>query len=176
MKTYYLDLETLVHNLSEQSATLYAEFPKGVHGFAGLCTGSVRIHSGKIVNAVIEGKHGERLDGEQALYYLRSIKVWQVQFEQQQRKLSSQPTQPIPILPLPPLSPTGKVIKKLRLSTSIPPEYLRMLPPKEHMALNTVFSQIDGYRTLQQIKAQLYLPSEIVDRAIDMLRQMGLVE
>lgn len=58
----------------------------------------------------------------------------------------------------------------------IPPGTLDRLPHRERMVYRIVFAMVNGSRTLQQIKEQLMLSEETVDRVLNDLYAMQIIE
>ncbi len=173
-KTYYLDLVTLVDSLSQQSATLRTTLPKGVPGISEACTALVRVQNGKVIECVIEGKRGVRMDGTKAFQLLRTVEVWQVQLEAGQTNVPArvEHSGPASWQTIAPSRFDG--IPRQRMPFN--PAFVRDVSARERMVLHMVLTMVNGQRSIGQIKEQLRLPAETVDWALDYLRHIQVIE
>lgn len=200
-RIYHLDLLTLVDTLGPESAVLHTNLPKGVPGIPGPATGQVHIHNSTIVTCLIIGKNGRTLDGKQAFQHLSSIAEWSVKLDTQtsdQMKPVSPPlpgqfspqtdprlpqfspqtrpgqlspvSGPLSSQPLPPFNYTPRPLAPLH------PHHLEPLAQRERMILRMVYTLINGQRTLDQLKEQLRLPPQVIERAIVELRRLRLID
>ena len=187
---YYLDLPTLIDTLRGQSATLEANLPSNFSGLNGPGRGLVRLQEGRITECIILGRNGPLASGDIALRRLRAISIWQVTF-MDQFPTPSLPLTPPPFPATPPQAlpgtsqtgPLGATTDYLPQDVLIIPRllkqpdigYVSSLGMKERLVLRLVLSQIDGLRSVQQIKELLSLAPETVDRALQSLKDAGLV-
>lgn len=103
MKTYALDLLTLVESLGQQAALLNTPILDTLPGFVGPCRGWVQVQEGAITSCVVEGVNGGRMEGEQALSLVRMLKAWQVTLD------AAPPVASVPVAPVavrPPVLPS----------------------------------------------------------------------
>ncbi len=172
-KTYFLDLRTLLTYLQNISCSLTTRLDdKGRKG-----TGYIVLQAGKIVRSWIEFQDGRVLEGPQALEQLYTRNQWQVQLGQKTElppsiQMSPSPSDPavLPANNQPPRSPP------LRQKALLSPLQLKHLPAQQRLILGTILTMIDGTRTAADIKAQLNLSPETVDRALAWLRSLNVIE
>jgi hypothetical protein len=172
-KVYYLDLATLVEYLQEQSTTLCTQVK--VPGVREACTGYIWLKEGRITNCFVQAQDGQLLhEGERAYALLHTSKQWQIRLEKNsERAFKTGTTQQIPALgshppPVPLAAPRQKQV--------LEPYLLEGFSMKQRLVLRTVLAMINGERTVDQIKAHLHLPPEIVEQALEHLRFMGIIE
>lgn len=148
-RTYFLDLQTLLAYLRNQSCELTTELL--ISG--KMARGSVLVRDGAIVRSTITLHNGSQIEGEKAYKQLQASTSWQVQLgKPEERK------------------------RILHQKRPFDPSLLQNLPLQEHLILRSVFASIDGRRSIEEIKAQHRLPSHVVDEALMRLRMLDLIE
>ncbi|HEY7415165.1 MAG TPA: hypothetical protein VH593_08235, partial [Ktedonobacteraceae bacterium] len=77
-RTYFLDLQTLLTQLRDQSCTLTTRTV--LSGKAAI--GYVWLREGALVSCLIRAENGAEMEGKQALHLLEKCAEWQVQLDQ----------------------------------------------------------------------------------------------
>ena len=109
------------------------------------------------------------LEGNAALNLLQSSKEWQVHYDDAAQ--ISPPTQ----RPLP--APAKEAVLVLYPTASpLSAEMLNNYTPQQRFILRMVYVLVDGQHSIVQIKAQLNLPAETIDTALDVLRKLGTIQ
>jgi len=178
-KTYFLDLQTLLTYLIDQSCELTTELK--LSGKAA--RGSLILKEGKIAYCTISFQNGYQIVGEQAYKLIEACTQWQVELEKPEEKkkkffpaqFSPQPA-PAPFLEVSPASVSNPWSPPLRQKGALDLALLQNLPIKERLILRSVFAMINGQRTIAQIKAQLHLSSKSVDEALAYMQWIGILE
>jgi hypothetical protein len=176
-KTYFLDLQTLLTYLIDQSCELTTELK--VSGQSA--RGSIVLKEGKIVYCVLSLQNGLQITGEQAFRQIETCTQWQVELEQPEEKKKKflQPPQysPAPFLAVPPLSSNNPLYSPpLRQKGQLDLARLQNLSIKERLILRSVFAMVNGKRNSEEIKAQLHMSSRDIDDALARLRLLNLIE
>lgn len=167
---FHLDLQTLIAMLAKRSATLWADIPK-IAGINGPCRAIVKLVHGQVMHCVIQNRQGDSiLIGNDAFRALESWKTWYVVFEnllQQQSAVSATP--PSGYLP------SGQDAYVPRRLTNLTSEFLLPFTPKQRVQIRVVYTTIDGYKTIGQLKAQLNLSAETIQVVLDLLYREQLI-
>jgi len=171
-KTYYQNLLTLVQELGQQPVSLYTAFPGGVPGIAEPCIGAVHVQEGKIIECVIEGRSGASIRGTAAFQILQPVAVWQVQ-ARSDRNMDITPSNPTPSS-LPQVSSSLNVIIPHR-NMPLLPGHLDGMSAKDRIALRSVLALVNGQRSVDQIKMQMHIPPETVERVLWQLYRMQII-
>lgn len=171
-KTYYQNLSTLIQEFGQQSVSFYTAFPGGVPGIAEPCIGTVHVQEGKIIECLIEGRSGVSINGTAAFQILRPVAVWQVQ-ARSDRNVDIPPSNPTPSS-LPQVSSSLNVIIPRR-NMPLLPGHLDGMSAKERIALRSVLALVNGQRSVDQIKTQMHLPTETVERVLWQLYRMQII-
>jgi hypothetical protein len=182
-KTYFLDLQTLLIYLADQSCELTTELK--LSGKAA--RGSLILKEGKIASCTISFQNGYQIVGEQAYKLVEMSTQWQVELEKPEEKrkkfaLPPAPTQfsprlsPEPFLEVSPSSVSNPWSPPLKQKGSLDLALLQNLPIKERLVLRSVFAMINGQRSNDEIKAQLHLSSRDIDNALTRLHVLNLIE
>jgi hypothetical protein len=164
-KIYYLNLLALIPQLGLQKVALYTAFPHGVPEIPEPCIGTVHVQNGRIVECSIEGRSGASINGTKAFQILRTVAAWQVKSESDPMTPSSLPQ----VLP----SPLDKVIPQRNMP--LLPGHLDGLTAKERILLRSVLALINGQRSVEQIKTQMHLPPETVERILHQLYNLQII-
>lgn len=186
-RTYFLDLQTLLTQLRDQSCTLTARTV--VAGKAAI--GYVWLREGALVSCLIRIENGAEIEGKQALDLLEGCTEWQVRLEQPEAgnvfppAPMSQPT-PFPIAQVPPqpipFSPTslhGAPLNNwqpLKQKRDLHPSLLQSLPANQRLIVRMVFTMINGERSLDEVKARLQVPPNVIDEVVNWLRSRDIIE
>jgi hypothetical protein len=176
-KTYFLDLQTLLTYLIDQSCELTTELK--ISGKAA--RGSLILKEGKIAYCRISFQNGYQIVGEQAYKLIEACTQWQVELEKpEERKKNFPPAQfspsPAPFLEVSPASVSNPWSPPLRQKGSLDLALLQNLPIKERLILRSVFAMINGRRSNEEIKAQLHLSSKDINDALKRLYVLDLIE
>lgn len=175
-KTYFLDLQTLLMYLIDQSCELTTELK--VSG--KVARGSIVLKEGKIVHCLLSLQNGLQITGEQAYKEIATSTQWQVELEQpeeKKKKFSSAQSAPEPFLMTPFASANNyEYSSPLRQKGSLDLALLQNLSVKERLILRSVFAMINGKRNGEEIKAQLHMSSKDIDDALTRLRMLNLIE
>ena len=181
-KTYYLDLQTLLKLLRNKSGTLSCKIK--MNGQWG--NGLISLKRGQIEQSLIEWSTG-RIAGKEAFERLSSIEEWQVSFEDTPPMTSLSPASPYSsgIHPSPSMPPSYSPAPPLRTSPNTPiiPRVRNQLnsfmlthyTPEQRTILRTVYELADGHTSIDQIKARVHVPPEIVEVALATLQQLGVI-
>ncbi|HCI78630.1 MAG TPA: hypothetical protein DHW02_02950 [Ktedonobacter sp.] len=127
----------------------------------------------------IEGSNGVRVNGDRAWDHLRSSEAWSVTLagQAQEHVLGQQPSSDhLSQLPSPAAwqaSPQHDVI--FRQQGHLDVAYLRQLPGRERMVVHMVFTLINGKRRLDDIKKQVALSPETVEKAVAELQRLHVI-
>lgn len=178
-KTYFLDLQTLLTYLIDQSCELTTELK--ISGKPA--RGSLILKEGKIAYCTISFQNGYQIVGEQAYKLIETCTQWQVELEKpEERKKKFSPAQfspqpaSAPFLEVSPASVSNPWSPPLRQKGSLDLALLQNLPIKERLVLRSVFAMINGKRSNEEIKAQLHLSSKDIDDALTRLHVLNLIE
>ncbi len=178
-KTYFLDLQTLLMYLVDQSCELTTELKLS----GNAARGSLILKEGKIVSCTISFQNGYQIVGEQAYNLIATSTQWQVELEKlEDKKKKFPPAQlspqlsPEPFLEVSPSSSNNSLYPPLRQKGALDLALLQNLPIKERLILRSVFAMINGKRSNEEIKAQLHLSSRDIDDALARLHALNLIE
>ncbi len=174
-KKYYLDLQTLLEYLQGQPALLSTEV--NVPGLRGVCRGYLFLKDGAIIACMIQAPNGALVrEGEVAYRLIQGNGEWQVRIDpeiertfwsmKQQGGEAHQEIAPSP----------AAIASAPRPRRPLDPALLNQCSSKQRMILRMVFMLVNGQRTVEQIKAQLHLPAEVVEEALMSLRSMGVID
>lgn len=177
-KTYFLDLQTLLTYLNDQSCELTTELK--VSG--KIARGSIVLKEGRIIDCLLSLQNGSQVTGEQAYKQLKACTQWQVELEQPEEKRKALPPvqfspQPTQFLPTPPV-PASRTWSPppLRQKRPLDPTLLQNLPMTKRFTLHSVFALVNGRRGNEEIRAQLHLSPRDFDDALNSLRALDLIE
>ncbi|MEO7022395.1 MAG: hypothetical protein ABI234_19760 [Ktedonobacteraceae bacterium] len=174
-KTYHLDLKTLLEYLRGKSAILRATvtIPKQRKP----CQGSLYLNRNGATHCFIFTPEGSLLlEGTGAHTALSTNTQWLVRIDTEQTveiELLALAQQHFLKLGAQADSLTGRTPrpkKALDLST------LQRFSAKQSLTLRTVLTMVNGERTVEQIKAQLRLPPELIEEALKVLRNIDVIE
>lgn len=177
-KTYFLDLQTLLTYLHDQSCELTTE----VNVSGKRARGSIVLEEGKVVRCFLSLQNGFQITGEKAYKQLEACTQWQVELEQfEEKKKVSSPapfsTSPTSFVSRSPASANQAwYFPPLRLKKPLEPALLQNIPLRERFILRSVFSMINGKRNSEEIKAQLPLSPREIDDTLARLRALDLIE
>lgn len=161
-EVYYLDLQTLLEYLHGKSATMST--PVKVSRIREPCMGSLVLKEGRVVDSLVQTQDGRVLyTGEQAYALLRGSEEWHVHMELNQEEATLNRVQTV--------SPGV-----LRQKQALEPFLHRGIPTKDRLVLRMVFTLVNGARTPEQIKAQLNLPPQAIEKALADLHNLGVIE
>ncbi|HEY7127238.1 MAG TPA: hypothetical protein VH540_25115 [Ktedonobacterales bacterium] len=174
-KVYYLDLQTLLEYLQGQSALLTTEV--AVPGQREGGTGYLFFKGDRIIGCVVKAASNALWsEGEQAYQMLRANGEWRVRMEPDiEQALRAIKQQSAGAQQAPPASPAFALYTPRPL-LALDPALLQQFPPRQRLVLRLVYALVNGQRTPTQIKAQLRLPAEAVDEAIQSLHDLGIIE
>jgi hypothetical protein len=179
-KTYFLDLQTLLMYLSNQSCELITELK-----IAGkTARGSILLKDGKIVYCLLFLHDGVQITGERAYKQIEMCTEWQVELRQpEEKQKNSSSAQLSPSLaPAPFLAISADAESNfgppppLRQKRPLDPAFLQNLSLKERLILRSVYTMVNGTRSNQEIKAQLRFSTTDIDKALARLRMFDLIE
>jgi hypothetical protein len=174
-KVYYLDLQTLLEYLQGQSALLSTKVT--VPNLQTPCTGYLFFKQNAIIGCLIQTSIGTIWrEGEEAYRFLKANEEWQVHIDpnieqtfwalkQQSSGYRQEPAQ----------SPSSRPYAPRQIHP-LDPHMLNQFPTKQRLILHMVYTLANGQRTVEQMKAQIRLPGEIVDDALASLRFIGVIE
>jgi len=178
-KTYFLDLQTLLTYLSNQSCELFTELK--ISGKTA--KGSILLKNGKIVYCVLVLQDGLQITGEQAYKQIETCTQWQVELRQPEDENRISPSVQFspshvtaPFLAIPTGIESNIWSRPLRQKRALDLALLQNVPMKERLILRSVYAMINGKRSNEEIKAQLRLPPDDIDAALNRLRMFDLIE
>lgn len=160
--------------LYRKSGTFSAEV-RSVPGIRGHCQAYLELVQGKVIACYFVDRKGERHSSRtEVLLRLdeeRGPFNWSFRANTEQMSPALSPeaelhTSPRPALPSPVFRP---------LVPYLDGQQLQWWTPQQQQYLSTIFSMIDGQRTLDAIKARIMLPPNIVDEGIQVLLQLKVI-
>jgi len=164
-KTYFLDLQTLLPYLHDQSCELTTTLK--VSGKAA--KGTILLKEGKIISCLLQFQNGTQIGGAQAYKQLEACTRWQVVLEQVEEKEKTSLSGPL-------LAQSRYILSPLRQRRPLDLALLQDLPMRERLIIHSVFATVNGRRNSEEIKAQLHFSPRDVDEALARLRLLGLIE
>ncbi len=191
-KVYYLDLQTLLEYLQGQSALLTTEV--ALPGQREPGTGYLFFKERRIIGCLVKtASNATWSEGEQAYQMLRGNGEWRVRMlpdieqawrgiKQQSGSGGGQPPAGPPVrtpsggIGQAPAGTSAFATYAPRPLMPLDPAMLQQFHPRQRLVLRLVFALVNGQRTPTQIKAQLRLPSEAVDEALQSLSALGVIE
>lgn len=172
-KTYYLDLPTLVGYLQGKSAMLRTSVL--LTKDEPFCEGIVFLLHVNTIHCYILNQAGKVLsEGDGAYKRLSRSTEWQVRIDAEQvigRELLTWRQQHNLVYdpPLPQIIPRPK--------RTLDALILHQFAPQQALFLRTVFTLVNGQRTVEQIRERLSLAApQAVDDALNILYVLGLIE
>jgi hypothetical protein len=138
-----------------------------IPGFRGPCKAHLRLVEGKVVACEIEDSRGMRHPA--TIAFLARLDQEKGPFEWNLLPTSAPPFQPA-------LPSTERPVYVPRSIAKLDLEQLAAWEPRYRIALYMVYSWIDGRRSMDEIKANISLPSHIVDEAFRILLLLKVVE
>jgi len=178
-RKYFLDLQTLLGYLQGKSAVLRTTttLPKNRQA----CQGYIFLKYGKVLNCYVLSQAGAlMLEGTNAYNQLSTSTEWYVRIdmeeaiEQELRSLMQR--YGLTLHTLAPPDPSHATGRALRQKRPMDLAFVQQFPQNQSLLLRTVFTLVNGERTIAQIKAQLRYSPEVVDEALDMLHATGFIE
>lgn len=174
-KAYYLDLKTLLEYLQGQQALLSTEVH--VPGVRARCTGYIFFRETTIIGCLIQMLDGSVWrEGEEAYQFLRENREWYVRIDLNIEQTFRAMRQRYPLMQgyiAPPPPPTARAPRPIR---PLDAASLVQFSTKERLLLRMVYTLVNGQRTVDQIKAQVHVPAEIVDDVLATLHNLGAIE
>ena len=175
-RVYYLDLPTLLEYLHGQQALLSTEVT--VPGIRARCTGYLFLRDTIIIGCLVQTLDGSiQREGEEAYRLLSGNGEWYVRIDlnieqtfwaMKQRSVPPFARSYVP--PPPTISQAPRPIRPLDAT------FLNQFPAKQRLLLRMVYTLVNGQRTVEQIKAQVHVPPEVVDESLTTLRTLGVIE
>ena len=184
-KTYYLDLKTVIEILEGQSGVLQRELPKEVSTLNEVCLCVIDVTKGAITRCLLITKSGQQFDGYGLLPSLSTVENWDVTLTPDQRATSRVSTSPS----LPSVSVSGQ-LEQQREATLPPPSEEHLVPflvvpigtvqlahltHKERILVKSVLSQINGVRSVAEIRARLPLSRAVINQILDFLTRQSII-
>ncbi len=171
-KIYYLDLKTLIETLAGQSGVLKREIPQGVANLKEPLRCTIYIERGQIMRCMLTGNSGQLFDGRDLLPIFYKLENWDVTFNTTPKKPPQSQSQGVSLSSVSPSSEDLLIPYQIaQMSAAL----FNTLPRKDRMLVQMVLIQIDGSRSIAEIKAQVTLPVDAVERATTILFQSGIV-
>jgi len=174
-KTYHLDLKTLLEYLRGKSAVLRTTItlPKNRQP----CQGYLFLRNGSVIRGYVFNQAGSLLAEEQQAYTLLGAATeWRVSIDTEQAteqaflSLAQQYSLPLPGLQ------TNQVVRPPYQKKALDLNALQMFSTKESLLLRSVYTLVNGERSVEQIKAQLHLSPNLIEEALGILRSLGYIE
>jgi hypothetical protein len=175
-KAYYLDLKTLLEYLQGQQALLSTE--TSVPGVRARYTGYLFFRETAIIGCMIQALDGSVWrEGEDAYRFLRENREWYVRIDLNiEQTLQAMRQRHVPQTPeyyLPPSPPPGRAPRAMK---PLDAAALVQFSSRQRLLLRMVFTLVNGQRTVDQIKAQVNLPAQVVEDVLEALRNLGVIE
>jgi hypothetical protein len=186
-KIYYLDLKTLLETLEGQSCLLKREIPKNITRSqeSYLCT--IILAHGQITSCTLVGKNGQQFNGLNLWSSLEKVQDWEVTVISETRQhspaphLHQQSTQPLQYSPAPTPAPVpvsnpssdNEIIPYVILQDAS--TRISSWPQQERILANAVLLQIDGRRSIAEIRTLLPLAPTRMEQTFRLLNQQGIV-
>jgi hypothetical protein len=174
-KAYYLDLKTLLEYLQGQQALLSTEV--SVPGIRARCTGYIFFRETTIIGCLIQLLDGSVWrEGEEAYRFLTENREWYVRIDlniEQTFRAMRQRYEPLAqsyVPPPPPRPRAPRAVKPLDAGALV------QFSTKQRLLLRMVYTLVNGQRTVDQIKAQVHVPAEVVDDVLATLHNLGAIE
>ncbi len=184
-KTYYLDLKTVIETLEGQSGVLQRELSKEESTLNELCLCVIDVTKGTITRCLFVTKSGQQFDGYELLPSLSIIENWDVTLTPDQRTASIVSTSPsLPsvsvsrqseVQPDTTTSPPSEEHLIPSLVGQVSAEQLARLSHKERILVKSVLSQINGVRSVAEIRARLPLSRAVVNQILDFLTRQSII-
>ena len=179
-KTYYLDLKTVIETLMGQSGVLQRELPREVSTLNESCLCVIDMTKGAITRCVLVTKSGQQYDGSLLLPSLYTFENWDVTLTPDSRVAPIVPTSPARSTGILPrqaeVQPPGeeRLVPSLAVR-EVSVEQLAQLSHKQRILTRSVLSQINGVRSVAEIRARLRLSKTVVDSILDFLTQQAII-
>lgn len=187
-KIYYLDLNTVMETLEGQSGLLQRELLKeqSTLNEPALCT--IQVIQGKIARCTLVTRNGQQFDAGQLLPTLATLEKWDVTLTPLTPLAPQQKTATLsPVLPQhtgpqssreaaneAPFPPSeAELIPYLVIEVGI--EQLAQFSHKDRILVRTVLAQINGTRSIAEIRARLTLSRNVVNQVLDVLSQRSFI-
>jgi hypothetical protein len=186
-KIYYLDLKTLLETLEGQSCLLKREIPKSITRSQEAYVCTIVLAHGQVVSCTLVGKNGQQFNGLNLWSSLEKVQDWEVTVTSETRQYSPAPhlqqqkTQPLQYSPVP--TPAQIPVSNPSSDNEIIP-YIVMQdastrisswPQQERILANAVLLQIDGRRSIAEIRTLLPLGATRMEQTFRQLAQQGIV-
>jgi hypothetical protein len=175
-KTYHLDLKTLLEYLREKSAVLRTRvtLPRNRHpgqGYLFLSKGSIlRCYVlAPDATLLVDGPDAYKLLNTSVEWYVRIDTEQMIELEIQAHLQGSPPPTDIPTFNVPVETRALRQLRPLEMAV------LQHFPAKQSLLLRTVFTMVNGERTADEIKGRLRLPPQVVEEALNILRNIGVI-
>lgn len=184
-KTYYLDLKTVIETLVGQAGVLQRELPKEVSSLNEPCLCVINVTKGAITRCLLVTKSGQQFDGYGLLPSLYTFENWDVTLTSDQSV--------VPIVPALPSLSSGSLPRQSEMQPGTalsPPTEEHLIPylvvqvsmaqfahlsHKDRILVRSVLSQINGVRSVAEIRARLPLSRIIVNQMLDFLTQQSII-
>jgi hypothetical protein len=175
-KTYYLDLPTLMGYVRGKSAVLRTTIALARN--QSFCQGMLFLLRADAMHCYILSQKGELLfEGDNAYKRLGQSKEWQVRIDSEQnigqewlawlQQHNLVHNAPAPDAP-------EDIPRPRRALDSL---ILSQYPHQQALFLRTIFTLVNGQRTVEQMKARLpQAPPQMIDEALNILRTLGVIE
>lgn len=174
-KTYHLDLKTLLEFIRGKSAILRTTvtIPRQRND----CQGALYLIGNGTTHCFIFTQEGKLLmDGANAHATLNTCTEWLVRLDTEHvvktellalaRRYSLMLGNLIDLT----------VSRAPRLKNPLTSTILQRFSARQSLMLRTVLAMVNGRRTVEQIKVQLNLPPELVNEALEVLRNIDIIE
>lgn len=174
-KTYHLDLKTLLEFIRGKSAILRTTVTLPRQRNA--CQGALYLKGNGATHCFIFTQEGMLLmDGANAHATLSTCTEWLVRLDTEHvvetELLALARRYPLILGSLTDLT----VRRAPRLKNPLTRAILQRFSVRQSLTLRTVLAMVNGARTVEQIKAQLNLPPELIDEALEVLHNINIIE
>jgi|ERR1051326_6366667 hypothetical protein len=174
-KAYYLDLKTLLEYLQGQQALLSTEV--NVPGIRARCTGYIFFRESAIIGCLIQAIDGSIWrEGEQAYRFLTEKREWYVRIDLNIEQTLRGMKQQYDSFRQGYVPPPPTILRAPRPVRPLDGASLIQFSAKQRLLLRMVFTLVNGQRTVEQIKAQVHVPAEVVEESLATLHNLGVIE
>ena len=179
-KTYYLDLKTVIETLAGQSGMLQRELPRQVSTLNEPCLCIIHVTKGTITRCMLVTRSGQQFDGALFLPSLYTLENWDVTVTPDARVA--------PTIPTTLARSAGEILRQTEMQPpseellipslvvrEVSAAHLASLSHKERILTRSVLSQINGVRSVAEIRVRLRLSKPVVDSTLDFLIQQAII-
>lgn len=190
-RTYYLDLKTVIEILLGETGVLQRELTKEISPVREQCLCIIDVTKGVITRCLLVTRKGQQFDGYNLLPSLYALEDWEVTLT----SISKTPTLPShpavsvsqqeetqPRKALPEETQPRKALQTSIREHLVPYQIVQVnmtqfadLSHKDRILVRSILLQINGERSVAEIRERLHLSRTIVDQILDSLAQQAII-